>query len=80
MSENRCISCGEVIPEGQQCCRRCVSEYMEKERGVKFSAIAKSADGKTSWHSNGTLSEMTAWADEIMRNEKVSEISIKRVG
>ena len=26
MSENRCVCCGEVIPEGWQYCRRCLVE------------------------------------------------------
>ena len=34
MSENRCISCGEIIPEGQQVCRKC----MEKKKPF-FSVI-----------------------------------------
>ena len=27
--ENRCVSCGTIIPEGQQVCKRCLEEKPE---------------------------------------------------
>ena len=77
MSENRCVCCGEIIPEGRQTCKRCVEKFMEKERSARFSAVAK-GNGKELFNS-GTLVEMTAWADEVMKNEKITDISIRRI-
>ncbi len=29
--ENRCVSCGEIIPEGQQVCKACIEKSSRKE-------------------------------------------------
>ena len=34
MSENRCVCCGQVIPEGDQVCISCKNEAMNYERQV----------------------------------------------
>ena len=26
-NENRCVCCGEIIPEGRQICKKCEEEY-----------------------------------------------------
>lgn len=31
MAENRCVCCGEVIPEGTQVCPKCTKEYWNHE-------------------------------------------------
>ena len=31
MSENRCVCCGAVIPEGTQVCPKCTKEYWNHE-------------------------------------------------
>ena len=77
MSENRCVCCGEIIPEGMQTCRRCVDKYMEQERSAMFTAVAK-GNGKELYN-KGTLSEITAWADEVMNKEKITEINVRRI-
>ena len=77
MSDNRCVCCGEIIPEGMQTCRRCVAEYMERERRAIFKGTAMKKD-KTTMESYGTLAEMTDWADKILRSEDVAEINIRR--
>lgn len=77
MSENRCVCCGEVIPEGTQTCKTCVRKYMEQERQVIFSAVATLKNGKQKYNS-GTLQEMTEWADEMMKASNAVEINIRR--
>lgn len=32
MSENRCICCGEIIPEGRMVCKICESVVFEREQ------------------------------------------------
>lgn len=32
MSENRCVCCGEIIPEGMQVCFNCVNASQKTER------------------------------------------------
>lgn len=32
MSDNRCVCCGEIIPEGMQVCVHCVSKFSKKDR------------------------------------------------
>ena len=78
MSENRCVCCGEVIPEGRQCCRECVDKYMENERKARYTAVALKKDG-TQEESSGTLAEMTKWADKMWAANKVTEINIRRI-
>ena len=34
MSENRCICCGEPIPEGTQVCPQCMKEYDKYDKPV----------------------------------------------
>lgn len=49
MSENRCVSCGEIIPEGRQVCRTC---EIKAEEGITMGqhkynhTIAKVKSGK----------------------------------
>ena len=31
MNENRCVSCGEIIPEGTQVCPICMAKAMRKQ-------------------------------------------------
>ena len=31
MAENRCVSCGEIIPEGTQVCQACMDRAMRKQ-------------------------------------------------
>ena len=77
MSENRCVCCGEIIPEGRQCCEKCVAEYMEKERSAIFVAEAILKDGRREWTS-GTLKAVTEWADKMRNSGKSNEIEIER--
>lgn len=40
--ENRCVCCGEIIPEGRQVCPSCESgRFSEKERIEQFSTLMK---------------------------------------
>lgn len=40
--ENRCVCCGEIIPEGRQVCPSCESgRFSEKERIEQFSTVMK---------------------------------------
>ena len=32
MSEERCVCCGEIVPEGRQYCPRCGAKAEEKEQ------------------------------------------------
>ena len=32
MDQNRCVCCGEAIPEGMQVCPKCMKEYGEFEK------------------------------------------------
>ena len=40
MSENRCVSCGEIIPEGRQICPHCWFEEGRKQHNLsKYSVV-----------------------------------------
>ena len=45
MNENRCVSCGAIIPEGRKTCRKCVDEYMTQQAQRLFTAVATKKDG-----------------------------------
>ena len=79
MSENRCVCCGEIIPEGRQCCQKCTKEFMERERKVLYSAVATKKNGALK-ESCGLLSEVTTWADAEWASGEVVEINIRRIG
>lgn len=38
MSENRCVCCGAIIPEGTQVCPKCTKEYWNHEAKVSRNA------------------------------------------
>ena len=59
MSENRCVCCGEIIPEGKQVCPNCSAKSDKKERYVGYCTI-----DKLIFTSSGTLKEMTDWAEK----------------
>lgn len=78
MSENRCVCCGAVIPEGRQCCPICVDKYMEQERRAVFKGVAVTKDGEMIDHS-GTFEEMTKWADRMKKETGSNNINIWRL-
>lgn len=78
MSENRCVCCGAVIPEGRQCCPDCVNKTMDAQRKARFDGVATRRDG-TTIEKHGTLEEMTKWADWVMASDQITEISIREV-
>ena len=44
MMENRCVCCGEIIPEGKQICKKCeqgTKTYMNNETVKKFDITIK---------------------------------------
>ena len=41
MSEERCIMCGEIIPEGRQVCKRCEISNLDKNNTTKFIEVVE---------------------------------------
>ena len=73
MSENRCVSCGEIIPEGVQVCPKCKGtvriyggRVTDKYGGTRFC--------------HGTLKEVVEWADKELMNEDVTTVNLWKVG
>ena len=73
MSENRCVVCGEIIPEGNQVCGKC-----QKQQTQYGGRVTDSCGGTRFKH--GTLTEVVNWADKELEKENVREVSLWRVG
>ena len=39
MSDNRCVYCGEIIPEGRQVCPTCEQQQTEATKAEKFDRV-----------------------------------------
>ena len=59
MAENRCVCCGEVIPEGVQVCRKCALRNVSKDHFVGYAEI-----NKIRYIGSGSLWEMVDWAEK----------------
>lgn len=59
MAENRCVCCGEVIPEGKQVCRMCALKSISKDHFAGCAEI-----DKLIYTGSGTLWEMVEWAEK----------------
>lgn len=57
MSENRCVCCGDIIPEGRQICPYC-------EQPEIYIAVAETE--KRTITVRGTLRQCAAWCDAII--------------
>lgn len=44
---NRCVACGEIIPEGGQVCRMCMARNQGKERRMENGAGSESQHGQS---------------------------------
>ena len=50
MSENRCVCCGTVIPEGSQVCPLCMRKYeVDAKSGKKAKRIMRFEDVMNDW-------------------------------
>ena len=61
MDEEKCVSCGATIPEGQQVCNECRMKALDYGFYVGYAMI----NNLTFTHS-GTLAEMVKWMEEQM--------------
>ena len=73
MSENRCATCGEIIPEGTQVCPKCNESVRIYGRRV-----TDKYGGTRFFH--GNLKDVVQWADKELTNEDVNTVNIWRVG
>ena len=69
MSENRCVCCGDIIPEGRQVCPYCETPEI-------FVAEVKTRD-KT-YTLKGSFLQCANWTDSIMKLKSVVEVNIRR--
>lgn len=44
MNENRCVACGEIVPEGRQLCPSCVARLL-KSCNTNYGSTDGSTDG-----------------------------------
>jgi hypothetical protein len=73
MSEDRCVCCGEIIPEGVQVCPICCVNYPHAIYTVKVIKDGSVIDSIT-----GSMNEVTNFADFAIRKNAGCEISIVR--
>ena len=71
MSENRCVCCNEIIPEGIQVCPRC-----QKGRD-EYGARAIMKDG-TDRYKHGSYDAIVKWSNEMVNNKDVNEVRFWR--
>lgn len=70
MSENRCVCCGDIIPEGRQICPYCESPDI-------YIAVAKTKE--KSYTVRGSIRQCAGWCDAIIRQiGGAIEINIRR--
>lgn len=74
MGEDRCICCGEIIPEGNHVCPNC----RENHRQQLYSGTAKK-DGEEIGRMTGTINEVANWAEMEIRSNGSVEINIRRI-
>lgn len=71
MSENRCVCCNEIIPEGIQVCPRC-----QKGRD-EYGARAIMKDGSNIFK-QGSYKDIVKWSNEMVNNKDVNEVRFWR--
>lgn len=76
MSEERCVCCGDIVPEGFQVCRRC--EAKAQMTGGFYEATAKMDDG-TQKEKRGIFADMVRWIECLKEGHEVRECSIRQV-
>ena len=74
MGEDRCVCCGEIIPEGNQVCSNCRESHSQK----LYSGTAKRA-GEEIGRMTGTITEVANWAEMKIRSNGSVEINIQRI-
>ena len=67
MNDNRCVCCGETIPEGRQICSRC--EDIVKVTGDVYLADATMKDG-THWPHIGNMKDIIAWGQGLLESKQ----------
>ena len=73
MAEERCVSCGDIIPEGSWTCNNCLEGVRIIYRGV----IKK--NGVEVCSATGTIQQIANWADNNIRTRGNCEIQINRL-
>lgn len=73
MSENRCVTCGEIIPEGKQVCPKC-------KESVRIYGVRVTYKYGWTRFFHGNLKDVVQWADKELTNEDVNTVNIWRVG
>ena len=69
MSENLCVCCGAVIPEGRQVCASCISKR-KKNMDMVYKAQAYSKSGSI-YRTSGNQDGVIAWVDKMMLRDDV---------
>ena len=74
MGEDRCVCCGEIIPEGNHVCPNCRENHIQQ----LYSGTAKKA-GEEIGRMTGTINEVANWAEMEIRSNGSVEINIRRL-
>ena len=74
MGEDRCVCCGEIIPEGNHVCPNCRENYSQQ----LYSGTVKKA-GEEIGRITGTITEVANWAEMKIRSNGSVEINIRRI-
>lgn len=73
MMSERCVICGEIIPEGRQVCPMC-----ETGKRPMYLGIIK-VKGEEKRRVAGTLQELGNWADNNIRCRGECEVTISKI-
>ena len=74
MSENRCICCGAVIPEGLQVCPSCE----QSPANGPYEAVITDRYN-FGYRCVGPMAEVSKWAEAILQTGVSGEVKIRRV-
>ena len=66
MKDNKCVVCGEIIPEGRQVCPNCENKRIKDKHGYK--RITERLDIHITYKPNGYIEEYDDWELEVTVN------------
>lgn len=71
-SEDRCVVCGAIVPEGRQVCSEC---ERKTKKDKKYNAYVYKCGAVQGWTS-GTYQDVSEWCDSMMHTKGCDEARI----
>ena len=74
-AEDRCVCCGEIIPEGRQTCPNCERAQQTAE---VYKAYAYTYNGEQITNTENYLNHILVWINDMFQDKKVDNITVLR--